>query len=216
MIMRKTIVVLFAILIICGCNNLSTQPKHLQNPELLGWVFRGCMSRSLAEQIKNDFVKRVRNKTKIVKGFENLGTLEDAVIQVFVWAPLPIGDQDGTAYSLKAYLDEYGDVVNQASWGKERAIIEREKSKAQKLFLELITAYFAEYNQIALNKFRVLNCICNDNAQCDSYTGYIVEYEVGEGYYVLLALYEYKESNRYNADIVYKGKSLHELHSHYN
>lgn len=51
--------------------------------------------------------------------------------------------------------------------------------------------------------------------QGDSYTGYLVEYEIGQGTYMLVSLIEYDESDEFEADLVYLGNSLQELNRCY-
>ena len=48
-----------------------------------------------------------------------------------------------------------------------------------------------------------------------TYTGYLIEYEIGEGFYVLLDLIENDNDDRYRWTIVYAGDSLTELHQCY-
>ena len=83
--------------------------------------------------------------------------------------------------------------------------------KAQSLLTELIKEFFSYFERVAQAQFKVLSWDYDKGAQGDSYTGYLIEYEVGEGYYVRLSLIEYDKTNRYKADIIYKGSSLQEL-----
>ena len=65
------------------------------------------------------------------------------------------------------------------------------------------------------SKVHMLNWQLNEDAVADTYTGYLVEYEIGSGFYVLLDLIEYDKEERYTCEIVYSGDSLTELHQCY-
>ena len=220
--MRRVCICILASIILTGCSFLE-DPEHMQAPALLGWIYRDCINQSSAEKIRDSFTAKVRNKTIVVDGFESIGVLEDAVIKRLADKPLPIHQTSNTtmwmeevshpAYYYKEYMDKYGNVSG--GWGRDAVIIESDKDNAQKLFIALCDSYFAEYQRIGQDEIAVLNWIFDRDAQGDKYTGYLIEYEIGEGYYVLLSLIEYDESNRYKAEILYKGHSLQELRSLY-
>ena len=206
---------LMAVLLTVGCSNNAT-PKHLEDPELLGWIFRDCCSYSLCEQIYDRFVEKIQTKQISVPGFESIGTLENALLEVLDYRASSVnGYNDRTALSFDEFMKSYKGSVSDYWDKKISAIIETNPQKAQKLYNALCAAYFAEYERIAKEKIVVLNCCLDVNAQGSKYTGYLIEYEIGEGYYVLLSLIEYDESNRYKADIVYKGNSLQDLQKCY-
>ena len=47
----------------------------------------------------------------------------------------------------------------------------------------------------------------------DTYTGYLVTYEIGTGYYALVNLIEFDNTSRYEIELVYRGRSLSDLNS---
>lgn len=75
--------------------------------------------------------------------------------------------------------------------------------------------FFAFVENLAQSEVDMLNWKLNNDAIADTYTGYLVEYEIGSGFYVLLDLIEYDNEDRYTWEIVYTGNSLTELHQCY-
>jgi len=61
---------------------------------------------------------------------------------------------------------------------------------------------------------KVLNWSWNTDLIGDTYTGYLVTYEIGSGYYALVSLIEFDETSRYEIELVYRGRSLSDLNSH--
>lgn len=58
---------------------------------------------------------------------------------------------------------------------------------------------------------KVLDWDYNSDMVGNTYTGYIVTYEIGTGYYALVSLVEFEESSRYEIELVYRGRSLTDL-----
>lgn len=58
---------------------------------------------------------------------------------------------------------------------------------------------------------RVLDWDYNSDLIGNAYTGYIVTYEIGTGYYALVSLVEFEESSRYQLELIYRGRSLTDL-----
>jgi len=61
---------------------------------------------------------------------------------------------------------------------------------------------------------KVLDWDYNSDMAGYSYTGYIVTYEIGTGYYALVSLVEFDESSRYEIELVYRGRSLSDLNDY--
>lgn len=61
---------------------------------------------------------------------------------------------------------------------------------------------------------KVLDWSLNTDLIGDTYTGYLVTYEIGSGYYALVSLIEFDETSRYEIELVYRGRSLSDLNSH--
>lgn len=113
------------------------------------------------------------------------------------------------------FEEEWPDIIgSDDSDSKDgNALIRQNPQKAKKLISELYDAYFDFIAEIAEERVRVLNWDYNAKSDGDSYTGYLVEYEIGDGYYVLLDLTEFGE--RYEWAVLYEGSSLSELHDCY-
>lgn len=61
---------------------------------------------------------------------------------------------------------------------------------------------------------KLLDWDYNSDMIGDSYTGYIVTYEIGTGYYALVSLVEFDETSRYEIKLVYRGRSLSDLNEY--
>ena len=86
--------------------------------------------------------------------------------------------------------------------------------EAKDNLLGLAVAFFQYQDDYAEEEISILDWNYDVNATGLAYTGYLVEYEIGEGYYVLLSLKEF-DDGRYTYEIIYKGNSLDEMLWHY-
>ena len=64
------------------------------------------------------------------------------------------------------------------------------------------------------NDVTVLNWSLDQNMLGDKYTGYIVTYEIGSGYYALASVVEFDETSKYEVRVVYHGKSLAKINDY--
>ena len=83
------------------------------------------------------------------------------------------------------------------------------------MLTEKADSFLAYVEDVADKEVHMLNWQLNEDAVADTYTGYLVEYEIGSGFYILLDLIEYDKEERYTCEIVYSGDSLTELHQCY-
>ena len=88
-------------------------------------------------------------------------------------------------------------------------ILQQDPLKANMLVNRLIDSYIGYLNGHAQDMVKVINWDYETNSQGDSYTGFLVTYELGTGYYVLVHLIEFED--RWNAEIKYQGDSISEL-----
>ena len=215
--MRKILsfVALSALILLSGCSNLGT-PKHLEDPEFEGWILRQCTDYKYDESVRTSIWILVSSHQIDIPGFETMGTFENAVLDYFRYksaGSLPRG-------SLKEYLSYYEDEDYALAWGSDEykragSICSSDPGKAKRLLTGLRKEYFHRWEEIAAEQFSVLNWALDESTQGDKYTGYLIEYEIGEGYYVLVSLIEYDNSDRYTAKILYKGNSLQEMQGYY-
>lgn len=61
---------------------------------------------------------------------------------------------------------------------------------------------------------KVLDWSLNEEVFGDSYTGYLVTYEIGTGYYALVSLIEFDGTSRYEIKLIYRGRSLSDLNEY--
>lgn len=89
--------------------------------------------------------------------------------------------------------------------------------KAIEVFRGLAMAYIDYIDKFVEENVKVLNWDYNRRAVADTYTGYLVEYEVTSGYYVLLSLIEDDEEENPTSrwEVIYQGDSLFDMQSCY-
>ncbi len=200
----KKLAILFTLisLFTTSCSEL-IKPNNLENPQLQGWIYRNCIDQSLYEDITSAFIIEVKTGQKIIGGKRSMGDSERRAIDIF--------DQRTSWTSSfeslqKDKWNEFAEKMLEGVWGKE---------KFRSFMHELCQAYYAEFDDIAPQEFTVLNWEYDRDHLGDAYTGYLIEYEIGTGYYVLLRLIEYDNSNRCQYSILYQGRSFAEMKSLY-
>ncbi|MDE7149306.1 MAG: hypothetical protein K2O01_02695 [Bacteroidales bacterium] len=132
-----------------------------------------------------------------------------------------------TRYHMKdpnqdeAYEFNSGFAPHYIGWSFLSKIIEysplyQNPERAKFVLGNLFDEFDAYIEKRAQEEVSVINWDYDEDALGDTYTGYLVEYEVGDGVaYVLLRLIEYDEKNRYEGQVIYSGSSLIEMREYY-
>lgn len=88
--------------------------------------------------------------------------------------------------------------------------------KAKETVCNIIQIYNTYLDDLADKMVSVIKCNLNENGQGDTYTSYLVEYQIGEGdYYILLNLTEDYKNEQTMWEILYEGTSLNEMQQCY-
>lgn len=96
------------------------------------------------------------------------------------------------------------------------ALLYQNPEKAKLIVGNLAHAFDSYLGELAEEQVSVINWNYDEDALGDTYTGYLVEYEIGEGdYYMLLQLTEYDKKDRYTWKVAYEGSSLIEMQQKY-
>ena len=96
-----------------------------------------------------------------------------------------------------------------------RALTTEERAEAEKITREHLFNFQKFFMNIADNEVKILDWDLDPNSQTNAYKGYLVTYEIGSGYYVLLhLLIDSDDGGGYNIQIIYRGESLSELTTH--
>ena len=226
--MRKPIILLlFATITLSSCNEI-TQPKHLADPELIGWICRQCMFSF--DEFKDCYFAGLYDNSITIHNFNPNGAVERAIIS-YMSARVWLGTDELRTEVISDYYNSFKqayDMPDYRSFLRERynpmmtketmirdSILVCNYEMARKMYRPLLRSFFSAYNRYVYDDVSILNWLYDEDALADAYTGYLVEYEIGHGYYVLLSLTEYKESDRYRMRIIYQGKSLTALHNCY-
>lgn len=87
------------------------------------------------------------------------------------------------------------------------------RSRCSKNIDEIFLPKYKEFAKAFIDReVKIINWDWSENNQGDTFTGYLVTYEVGNGNYALVNLIEF-DDGKWSAQMEYKGRSLQELNS---
>ena len=203
---------LVAALSAVSCNSL--EPEYADSRYLKGWIFRNCIDRDYRASLVEDFTEYDFSVPP-----QNLEAACDCVLRQFALRGFVVDimnfdDSDafcGTSDDFRKGL------LNTIAFTDSAQEILRQNPDAttNAMLTEKADSFLAYVEDVADKEVHMLNWQLNEDAVADTYTGYLVEYEIGSGFYVLLDLIEYDKEERYTCEIVYSGDSLTELHQCY-
>lgn len=222
--MKKHIVFLLAIVAVIlsaiSCESL-LEPKYANNGYLKGWIFRNCIDNDYRKSCVEDFGASDYDFSNPPK------TLPEACLAFLAectddryWGSNYEKCSNNILEEARELIDSdqgFFDILFGEKIHSENIIkIFRQDPEATTTMLTNMTnQFFAFVENLAQSEVDMLNWKLNNDAIADTYTGYLVEYEIGSGFYVLLDLIEYDNEDRYTWEIVYTGNSLTELHQCY-
>ena len=214
--MKRTFIIILTALVAAlsavSCNSL--EPEYADSRYLKGWIFRNCIDRDYRASLVEDFTEYDFSVPP-----QNLEAACDCVLREFALKGFVVDimnfdDSDafcGTSDDFRKGL------LNTIAFTDSAQEILRQNPDAttNAMLAEKADSFLAYVEDVADKEVHMLNWQLNEDAVADTYTGYLVEYEIGSGFYVLLDLIEYDKEERYTCEIVYSGDSLTELHQCY-
>lgn len=210
---------LIAVLSTVSCTSLF-EPKHADDRYLKGWIFRTCIDYDYRKSCVEDFGTTYYNFSKTIE------TLNDACIAFLVECSEDNYWEDKYEECKTAILNDARDIIDRDQTILDALFSTYHDDKIIKVFRQdpnmtisvlstMVDRFFVYIENIAQDQVSIINWEYNENALADTYTGYLIEYEIGEGFYVLLDLIENDNDDRYRWTIIYAGDSLSELHQYY-
>ena len=219
-----------------SCNILG--PKYHEYPGVLSFVFLSNIDSDYYDSIVTEFTNDVVLGNVEVPGYtsykgaepDNLDAREyadwiwcDALIEVFSDC-IDFTYEDSSQFK-EQYTENWEDLLKNYKSGwygffeSEQTIhaaqtLAKDYDRAKKDLNALFDSFNEYCASYAVEQVSVLNWEFEAKTQADSYTGYLITYEIGEGYFVLAHLIEFSDSNRYRIKIIYSGDSLSELSDH--
>ena len=216
--MKRTFIIILTALVAAlsavSCNSL--EPEYADSRYLKGWIFRNCIDRDYRVSLVEDFTEYDFSVPP-----QNLEAACDCVLREFaLLGPLGswnIMDFDGSDAFGGTSDDFRKGLLNRMIFISEniQKILQQNPDATNAMLAEKADSFLAYVEDVADKEVHMLNWQLNEDAVADTYTGYLVEYEIGNGFYVLLDLTEYDKEERYTCEIVYSGDSLTELHQCY-
>lgn len=181
-------------------------PREADSIEMKKWVFRHSMGRVKTESICNDFNDKFLSGEISVENFvEGLLSEEDCY------------DFFEIVCQYIILWDEWEEELNQElAYDRRWAPLYNNPEKTKRIVSNLAHEFDAYLNELAEEQVSVINWNYDEDAWGDTYTGYLVEYEIGNGdYYMLLQLIEYDNKDRYRWQVAYEGTSLIKMQQQY-
>lgn len=221
--------------------NLST-PKPAETSKLKDWVYKEAVTnnpylRSERYSMKKEFIQMCRNSAHKYKGFEKDPEAPYSIFEFSLWRfekdiketldgeinytdnpASSIGyfyeNSEYNSYDLKCWanneLDSNSILYKQKEWADDH------EEKAREIINEILLPNYKKYIQEIIDKkVKIINWDLSANGQGDSYTSYLVTYEVSnenQSQYILVNLIEF-DDGRWSAQIEYNNASLQELNS---
>ena len=209
----------------CSCNNINHYPQNAENPKVEGWVFRNCVDDTYKSSIMAGFIKKVYNNDIRIDGLagENIQHIIETFRCISPDPSMKLEDfQEEMAHRIDEIIEHWKEGETYFRWYKKSwypdekhvRIIANYPDLVKKKINLLCAPYYAEYDRIAQQEFSVINWVDDGGMQGDTYSGYLIEYEVGNWYFVLLRLIEF-DDGRIWYRIIYKGTSLEDLKESY-
>lgn len=208
-----------------GCDSVLGPQTH-ESAQMKRFIFLTSIDSDYYRSLLEEFIGDIHLGNVVVPGVESHDGFEgstedseftDAALYLFEstckWRTYTNDDD----FREKCF--EYWDyqIDNGGGWGASTSerrycqvlATQSERSElVKRALMDCFLDYCAEY---AEDQVKVLNWDYERKSQGDSYTGYLVTYEIGAGYYVLAHLIEYDDSNRYRAEVIYRGESFTDL-----
>lgn len=185
----------------------SVGPKYADSPQMKGEIVQDVNTMMIYffthPKPDTEFVDAIRTGAINIDGLTNDAISEDC-LELFC-----------TKYYTRAYGD---DVVESFMSDIEKYTYLSAKSNTQRsrdILTRMENEYLTFFSQWVDKNVKIINWDYDEDSLADTYTGYLVEYEIGEGFYVLVRLIEYDNSDRYSYETIYSGYSLTELHECY-
>lgn len=221
--MKNTLTIVLATLtaiLTVSCNSL-LEPEHADSTYLKGWIFRNCINEDYRKSCVKDFSAEDYDFSSTPKTLSEacLAFLEECTDDRY-WVSNYETCTNNIVDKAREIIDsdqDFFDILYGKKIHSENIIkIFRQDPEATTTMLTNMTnQFFAFVENLAQSEVDMLNWNLNIDAIADTYTGYLVEYEIGSGFYVLLDLIEYDNEDRYTWEILYTGNSLTELHQCY-
>lgn len=170
------------------------------------WVFAKCIDAGYWGALEEDYKTSIGyQKNPQNKFVERWQEVLDLCIFDLDTKDIDIDDEEELEKILQDRL-EYTDY-----FGRLRT---EERAEVEKIARQYLFGFQKFFMDVADNEVKVLDWDLDPSSQTNAYKGYLVTYEIGSGYYVLLHLLIHSDDSRYNMRIIYRGESLSKLTNH--
>lgn len=227
--MKKTILTLsvIATLLFSSCGSL--EPKYTEEPFLKSYVFKNSIDYEWQKSLREEFIGEIYLGNIKIEGLdivpseeEQPRSLGEAVLIIF---ELEFGlyNIEETEKELKKQLTERFENIldndvyfrwDPATYKNSEKLCEQSPKQALILFNRVVDRFLQYIEEVACEEVKTISWdydLINDG---DTYDGYEVIYEVGNGFYALVSLIEF-EDGHYEAKILNKANALSEIQNYF-
>lgn len=211
-----------------GCHS-TLEPDHYNSPEIKTWIFLTNIDEDYYESILTEFHNDVVLGNIHVEGYVSTDgkeylegepvplneTLSDVALHIFetVFSQITYSNEE----QFRAEYSDTWDRVTNRYFSDDYTrycskVLAENPQFAEKIKTNLFNAFMKYCSDYAEQQVSVLNWNLEKNSVGDTYTGYLVTYEIGYGFYVLTHLVEFDDEDRgYHVETIYAGTSFTEL-----
>ena len=182
-------------------------PECAKEPDLISWIFQKSIDNDYWESIISEYTQSsyVARYTPEISDDKFSKICLDAFEESIEYCK-KVSDK---AELMEYFDDLWANEINY-SWRKIRS----NRQEAESIIRSLYEGFYYYFRDIAKQEVQMLEWRPEKNSQSEAFKGYLVTYEIGSGYYVLIHLIE--RSDSWNASIKYRGTSLSTLTTYYN
>ena len=222
----------FLVLVQFFIQSCSLSPQYAEDPQLISWVYRNVIDMDAYSLHAKEFIDEVMTGNIKIDGVDEgyfyVEGYYEAKPETFSQASIvkwfncaDLSNNEFTLkYTLPYFVDdnklkEYFEIGSLREETHTANILKTDRQRAEIVNSNLVSGYIEYLKECAQNAMKVINWEYETNSQGDSYAGYLVTYEIGIGYYVLVHLIEFPDTERWEGSILYHGTSMSELSQYY-
>ena len=220
--MKKLFMILVSAITFVACGSYG--PTAAEEPHLKSFIFRNSIDYDWKKSLKDDFIGDIYLGNIAVEGLD-IPLVDEDQPHSFAEAVLIIfeGKVDISGEGEKKFKEDLMqslDYTLEATWvpswveesyKKSLKLCRKNPQQAKVLYGRLLTAFLRYLQDEADKQVKMISWEYDPVNTGDSYTAYDVVYQLGTGFYILVNLVEFDDSERYEYKIINKANSLTEI-----
>lgn len=224
-----TIILIASIFQLTSC---SLEPRYTEDDDVKTFILWNCVDRNYIEELYYMWIAEVEEGKIEVSGYEKSEEENDALnlfgecCRNFFTTISHLSfcqNSEGAAWHYNFDFDNDKDYFFETFWFHmdywgtyyyySVNQMKADKNKTDQIVTSLYDSFHEYFKKHASAQVKILSWESDLMNTGDSFSGYSVTYEIGEGFYALVSLIEYDKENRYEIRLEKKGDSLIELNN---